>query len=195
MEIQPFSIQVPDAALEDLQRRLAKTRWPDEIAGSGWDYGSDLAFVKELVDYWKTSFDWRAQENKLNQFSQFRADVGGTGIHYIHEKGKGPHPMPLIITHGWPSSFWEMQKIIPLLSDPASHGGDPADSFDVVAPSLPGYGFSDRPTERGMHNFRVADLWAKLMTDGLEYQRFGAQGGDWGAVVTAALGSTPIRSR
>jgi len=188
MEIQPFKIKVPEETLEDLRERLARTRWPDEIPGSGWDYGSNLAYLKELVEYWRTRFDWRAQEEAINSFAHFRANVDGLGIHFIHERGRGPNPMPLIITHGWPSTFFEMLKIIPMLTDPASYDGDPADSFDVVAPSMPGYGFSDHTTQRGVNVARIADLWAQLMTDGLSYRRYGAHGGDWGAGVTAKLG-------
>ena len=188
MDVQPFKIQVPEETLTDLQERLAQTRWSDEIPGSDWDYGTNLAYLKELVDYWRTSFDWRAQEEAINRFSHFRADLDGLGIHFIHEKGKGPNPMPLVLTHGWPGSFFEMSKITPLLTDPASHGGDAADAFHVVTPSMPGYGFSDHPTKPGMHVLRVSDLWVKLMTEGLGYNRFGAQGGDWGANVTAYLG-------
>ena len=189
MKVQPFKIQVPDETLNDLRDRLAHTRWSDEIPGSGWDYGTNLAYIQELVDYWQKGFDWRAQEKLINSFAHFRADVDGLGVHFIHERGKGPRPMPLVITHGWPGSFFEMYKIIPLLTDPGSHGGDPADSFDVVAPSMPGYGFSDHTSDPGMHVLKVSDLWAKLMTEGLAYDRFGAHGGDWGASVTAYLGS------
>jgi pimeloyl-ACP methyl ester carboxylesterase len=188
MDIRPFKVEIPEATLGELRERLAHTRWPDEITDSHWDYGSNLAYVRELVEYWRTEFDWRAREEAINSFSHFRADVDGLGIHFIHERGKGPAPLPLIITHGWPSSFVEMLKVIPLLTDPASHGGNPADSFDVVVPSMPGYGFSDRPAQRGMNVFRIADLWARLMTEGLGYHRFGAQGGDWGAGVTSGLG-------
>lgn len=188
MDVQPFKVRVPEETLTDLRERLAETRWSDEIPGSGWDYGTNLAYLKELVDYWQTSFNWRVQEEAINRFSHFRADVDGLGIHFIHEKGKGPNPMPLVITHGWPGSFFEMSKITPLLADPASHGGDAADAFHVVTPSMPGYGFSDHPTKPGMHVLKVSDLWAKLMTEGLGYNRFGAQGGDWGASVTAYLG-------
>lgn len=187
MDIQPFTIQIPDAVLEDLQRRLAATRWPGEIPGSAWDYGSNLAYVQELTEYWRTRFDWRAQEKMLNTFRHYKTSVDGLGLHFIHEKGKGPRPMPLVVTHGWPGSFFEMYKIIPRLTDPASYGGDPADAFDVVVPSMPGYGFSDPPQQRGMHVLKISDLWVKLM-DGLGYQRFGAQGGDWGASVTNYLG-------
>ncbi|MDA0768904.1 MAG: multidrug MFS transporter [SAR202 cluster bacterium Casp-Chloro-G4] len=188
MSVEPFQIAIPDDVLEDLRRRIAGTRWPDEIPGTGWDYGSNMAYIRELADYWLNQYDWRKHEAFLNGFSQFRADVNGIGVHFIQEKGKGPNPMPLLITHGWPSTFWEMHKIIPMLSDPASYGGDAADAFDVVVPSMPSFGFSDRTTERGWSFQRVSDLWAMLMTDILEYKRFGAQGGDWGAGVTAGLG-------
>ena len=188
MEIRPFELHVPEPVLEDLRDRLAHTRWPDEVTGSGWDYGSNLAYTKELVDYWHTRFDWRAQEKAINAFNNFQANVDGLRIHFVHERGKGPNPMPLLLTHGWPGPFTEMLKILPLLTDPASHGGDPADSFDVVIPSLPGYGFSGKPTQGGMSVLKVADLWGRLMA-GLDYQRFGAHGGDWGAAITLRLGS------
>jgi pimeloyl-ACP methyl ester carboxylesterase len=188
MAVTPFKIEVPDAVLTDLKERLSRTRWPDEIPGSGWDYGSNLDYIKELVEYWRTKFDWRAQEMLINSFSHFKTDVDGLGIHFIHEKGKGPNPMPLVITHGWPGTFFEMHKVIPMLSDPASYGGDPADAFDVVAPSMPGYGFSDAGSKPGLDIFAIGDMWAKLMSENLGYSRFAAQGGDWGARVTAKLG-------
>lgn len=188
MAVQPFEINVPEETLTDLQERLSRTRWPDEIYESEWDYGTNLAYMKELVDYWLYDFDWRAQERLINSFKHYRTQVDGLGIHFIHEIGRGPNPIPLVMTHGWPGSFFEMHKIIPLLTNPESHGGDPADSFDVVVPSMPGYGFSDAVHERGMHAFKVSDLWAKLMTEELGYARFGAQGGDWGGNVTAYLG-------
>ena len=188
MDVRPFTIAVEDSVLEDLQQRLADTRWPDEIPNTGWDYGSNLAYLKELVEHWRTKFDWRAQEAKLNAFSHFKSEVDGLDIHFIHEKGKGPNPIPLVITHGWPSCFFEMTKIIPLLADPASHGGDADDSFDVVAPSLPGFGFSDHAQDRGMEVQRVAGMWNKLMTENLGYPKFAAQGGDIGSGVTARLG-------
>ena len=188
MDVRPFTIAVEDSVLEDLHQRLADTRWPDEIPNTGWDYGSNLAYLKELVEHWRTKFDWRAQEAKLNAFSHFKSEVDGLDIHFIHEKGKGPNPIPLVITHGWPSCFFEMTKIIPLLADPASHGGDAADSFDVVAPSLPGFGFSDHAQDRGMEVQRVAGMWNKLMTENLGYPKFAAQGGDIGSGVTARLG-------
>ena len=188
MEVRPFTIAIEDSVLEDLRQRLADTRWPDEIPGSGWDYGSNLAYLKELVEYWRTGFDWRAQEAKLNAFSHFKSQVDRLDIHFIHERGKGPDPIPLIITHGWPSCFFEMTKIIPLLCDPAGHGEDAADSFDVVAPSLPGFGFSDHARDRGMEVQRVAGMWNELMTQNLGYPRYAAQGGDIGGGVTAQLG-------
>ena len=188
MAVQPYKIEIPDSVLDDLKSRLERTRWPDELPGTGWDYGSNLDYVKELVEYWQTKFDWHAQEKLINSFSHFKSEVDGLNIHFIHEKGKGPNPMPLVITHGWPGTFFEMYKVIPMLSDPASHGGNPADAFDVVAPSMPGYGFSDATDKRGLSVLSIGDLWAKLMSENLGYQRFAAQGGDWGARVTAKLG-------
>ena len=188
MAVQPYKIEIPDSVLDDLKSRLERTRWPDELPGTGWDYGSNLDYVQELVEYWRTKFDWHAQEKLINSFSHFKSEVDGLNIHFIHEKGKGPNPMPLVITHGWPGTFFEMYKVIPMLSDPASHGGDPADAFDVVAPSMPGYGFSDATDKRGLSVLSIGDLWAKLMSENLGYQRFAAQGGDWGARVTAKLG-------
>ena len=188
MQPEPFQINISDDLLEDLRSRLSTTRWPDELPGVGWDYGSNMDYMKELVDYWLNDFDWREQERLINSFSHFMATVAGLGIHFIHERGRGPDPMPLVITHGWPGTFFEMYKLIPLLVDPASHGGDPRDSFDVVAPSLPGFGFSDHATEPGMEVARTAVLWEELMTQVLGYPRFAAHGGDIGAGVTSQLG-------
>jgi pimeloyl-ACP methyl ester carboxylesterase len=186
MDVRPFKVQIPPAVLADLRQRLARTRWPDEIPASAWDYGANLGYMKKLVDYWQNRFNWRVHEDAINRFHHFRAVVDGLGIHFVHERGKGPAPFPIIITHGWPGSFLEMLKLIPLLTDPEEHGADPADAFDVVVPSLPGYGFSDRPTERGVNTWRIAEIWDKLMA-GLGYRRFGAQGGDWGASVSTLL--------
>ena len=188
MAVEQFKIDISDSVIEDLKARLSRTRWPDELPDTGWDYGSNLEYVKELVEYWRTTFDWRAQEDLINSFSHFKTEVDGLGIHFIHQKGKGPNPMPLVVTHGWPGTFFEMHKIIPLLSDPGSHGGDPGDSFDVVVPSMPGYGFSSHTNKRGLDVLSIGDLWAKLMSENLGYKQFGAQGGDWGASVTAQLG-------
>src|SRR5258706_15493634 len=188
MSAQPFTIQIDDDVLSDLQQRLQRTRWPDEIAGAGWDYGTNLDYLKQLVAYWRDAYDWRAQERLLNRFPQFQATIDGFGLHFLHIKGQGPRPLPLLISHGWPGSFFEMYKIIGPLSDPISHGGSEQDAFDVVVPSLPGYGFSERPRARGMNVARIAELFLHLMRDELGYQRFGAQGGDWGSSITSRLG-------
>ena len=185
--VRPFRIDVPQDTLDDLRGRLAGTRWTDEVADAGWDYGTNLGYLRELTDYWRDGFDWREQERNLNRFAHYKADVDGTGIHFIHERGKGPDPTPLLLTHGWPDSFYRFHKLIPRLTDPASYGGDPADAFDVVAPSIPGYGFSDRPQERGMNSEKVARLFAKLMTGVLGYGRFAAHGGDIGSGVTEEI--------
>jgi|TARA_B100000586_G_C20015031_1_gene386429 hypothetical protein len=176
MAITPFKVEVAKHILEDLRERLDHPRRPDEIAGSGWDYGSNLDYIKELVEYWRTTFDWRSQERLINCFPHFKTNIEGLEVHFIHERGKGPNPMPLVITHGWPGPFFEMHKIIPLLTDPSSYGGDAKDSFDVVVPSMPGYGFSDKTVGPGMDVSAVAGMWARLMVDDLGYQRFAAQG-------------------
>jgi pimeloyl-ACP methyl ester carboxylesterase len=187
MVVEKFIINVKQAALKDLTRRLDTARWPDEIADAGWEFGTNLAYLKSLVAYWRDGYDWKKQAAALNRLPQYRLDLDGQNVHFVHVHGKGPAPLPLIITHGWPGSFVEMVKLIPLLTDPAAHGADAADSFDVVVPSLPGYGFSDRPLARGMNPRRIAALWVRLM-DALGYQRFCAQGGDWGSAVSSALG-------
>ena len=187
MTIRPFTVQIEEYILEDLKLRLSHTRWPDELPNSGWEYGANLAYMKQLINYWQTEFDWRKQEEVLNKFGHFVAQIGGLSLHFIHERGKGPHPLPVVITHGWPGSFTEMTKILPMLTDPVRFGGNSIDSFDVVVPSMPGFGFSDRPTKPGIDVFEIADLWAQLM-DGLGYKRFCAQGGDFGAGVSTALG-------
>ena len=188
MNIEKFQISTPESDLVDLKERLSRTRWPKEVSNSGWSQGTDLSYLKELAAYWEKQFDWRLQEAKLNRFSHFRAQVKGLKLHFIHEKGKGPRPIPLVLIHGWPSSFAEMLKVIPLLADPGSHGGDPSDSFDVIVPSLPGYGYSDAPCESGMSIWRAADLIHQLMQDVLGYSKFVASGGDWGAYATSYLG-------
>jgi epoxide hydrolase len=181
-----FRVAVPQATLDDLAKRLSRTRWPGALDGPGWEDGTSLGFLRELVGWWQTGFDWRGQEAAINRFPQFRAAVDGVGLHFVHEQGQGPAPLPLVLTHGWPSTFYELLPLIPLLTDPASYGGDPADAFDVVIPSLPGYGFSDPLRGRGSAN-RVPQLWAKLMTDALGYERFGAHGGDIGAMIANRL--------
>ena len=185
--IRPFTIDVPESVLDDLRERLRRTRWPGEIAGSGWTYGTNLAYMRELVDYWLNGYDWRRQEAELNRLPQFIAAVDGLDIHFVHVRGNGPKRLPLLISHGWPGSFVEMLEVIGPLADPAAHGGDPTDAFDVVVPSLPGYGFSAPATAPGMTPRAIAGIFVRLMTDVLGYERFGAQGGDWGAVITAAM--------
>jgi pimeloyl-ACP methyl ester carboxylesterase len=185
--MEKFVINAKQAVLKDLTRRLDSARWPDEITDTGWDFGTNLAYLKALVAYWRDGYDWEKQQAALNRLPQYRLDLDGLGLHFVHVRGKGPAPLPLIITHGWPGSFVEMVKLIPLLTDPAAYGASAADSFDVIVPSLPGYGFSDRPRVRGMNPQRIAALWVRLM-DELGYQRFGAQGGDWGSAVSSALG-------
>jgi len=187
MPVRAFRIEVPEETLTDLRERIARTRWPDEIAHGGWDYGTKRAYLQELLEYWRNGFDWRAQETLLNSVSHFLATVDGLNLHFVHERGRGPEPMPLLAVHGWPSTFFEMSKLVPLLTDPAAHGADPRDSFDVVVPSLPGCGFSERPRAPGMHKTRMAELFAKLMSDTLGYERFAARGGDIGAGVVARL--------
>lgn len=187
MSIKPFHIQVSDEALDDLKCRLEHVRWPDQLEGSTWERGTDINYLQSLVSYWREQFDWRAQETELNRFSQFRCNVDGIDIHFVHERGNGPSPIPIILTHGWPDSYIRYQKIIPLLTDPAHHGGDPEDSFDVIVPSLPGFGFSSRPKHSGVNNYRVSELWAKLMTEKLGYSKFAAAGGDVGSGVTRYL--------
>ena len=181
--IRPFKIRVPDSVLADLKQRLARTRFPGEIPGSGWDYGTDLSYLKELATYWRDRFDWRAAERRLNQFDQFTTTIDGVEVHFIHQRSKNPGALPLAITHGWPGSIVEFTKIIGPLTDPAAHGGNAADSFHVVAMSLPGFAFSGKPIERGYGPERMAGILAKLMAR-LGYPRYGVQGGDWGAAVS-----------
>lgn len=188
MHAEPFRIDLPEETLRDLRERLARTRFPEDFANDGWAYGTPTAYLRELVDHWLHRFDWRAAEREMNAFSHFRTEIEGMPIHFIHEKGKGPKPLPLVLSHGWPWTFWDLKKVIRPLADPASFGGDPKDAFDVVVPSLPGYGFSTPLRTTGINFWRTADLWVTLMRDVLGYDRFAAEGGDWGAAVTAQLG-------
>ena len=187
MTAEPFSIRIPDAELADLGRRLDATRWPDEIDGADWELGANLTYMRALTEYWRNGYDWRREEAQLNQLPQFKMNIDGLGIHFVHARGKGHSSLPLIITHGWPGSFIEMTKLIPLLTDPEAHGGRAEDAFDVVVPSLPGYGFSDHPRERGVDPQAIAASWTQLMRE-LGYERFCAQGGDWGSAITLMLG-------
>ena len=179
----PFKIHVPDAVLADLKQRLARTRLPGEITASEWDYGTNLAYLKELVAYWRDRFDWRAAETRLNRFDQFTTKVDGLDVHFIHQRSKHPNALPLVITHGWPGSIVEFTKIIGPLTDPTAYGGNAADAFHVVAMSLPGFAFSGKPTERGYGPERIARIIPTLMAR-LGYPRYGLQGGDWGASIS-----------
>jgi microsomal epoxide hydrolase len=190
MTARPFRLHVGDDVLRDLRARLERVRWPDEAPGSGWQHGSSLAYMKELVAYWRERYDWRAQESTLNRWRQFSVPLGGIDLHFIHEPGVGPAPLPLLLSHGWPGSVVEFERIIPLLTDPARFGGDPVDAFTVVAPSLPGYTLSFRPGQPRLGIVEIAELFATLMTDVLGYRRFAAQGGDWGAFITSVLGAS-----
>ena len=186
--IEPFRIAIPQADLDDVRERLRRTRWPRQIGdNAGWQAGTELSFMQDLVDHWLHRYDWRAHEAAMNAFPQFRTVIDDVPVHFIHVKGKGPNPMPLIVNHGWPWTFWDMRRIIGPLSDPAAHGGDPADAFDVIAPSLPGFAFSSPLETPGMFFTPTADLWAKLM-ERLGYARFATQGGDIGSFVSAMLG-------
>jgi len=184
--IRPFTIDVPDTVLEDLRDRLASARFPDELEGAGWEYGTNLSYLQELVTYWRDEFDWREQERLLNEFEQFKTTIDGLDIHFIHRRSANPDALPLLITHGWPGSFMEFTKMIGPLTDPESHGGSAADAFHVVIPSIPGFGFSDKPREPGYHAEKMAEILATLMAR-LGYTRYGAQGGDWGALIGAPL--------
>ncbi|MEU5942488.1 epoxide hydrolase family protein [Micromonospora sp. NPDC047548] len=183
----PFRIEIPQDRLDDLRHRLAHTRWPDELPGVGWEAGVPLDYLKDLADYWQTKYDWRAHEAQLNEFPQFTTVIDGQNVHFLHVRSPEPDALPLVITHGWPGSVVEFMKIIGPLTDPARHGGDPADAFHVVAPSLPGFGFSSPLAGPGWHTSRVANAWAELMKR-LGYHRYGAQGGDTGAIVSPELG-------
>ncbi len=184
--ITPYTIRVPEAVLTDLKTRLAMTRFPDEITDSGWDYGTNLAYMKELVAYWQTRYDWRAEERRLNQMPQFTTNIDGLEIHFIHQRSPVPGAMPLALTHGWPGSIFEFTKVIGPLTDPARHGGQAADAFHVVAISLPGFGFSERPSARGYSPERMAGIIATLMAR-LGYTRYGIQGGDWGGIISRII--------
>jgi microsomal epoxide hydrolase len=181
--IRPFTIRVPDPVLRDLQTRLAQTRFPTELTNTGWDYGTDLTYLKSLVAYWRNGYDWRAQERRLNQLPQFTTTIDGIELHFVHVKSKVPGAFPLALTHGWPGSIYEFTKVLGPLTDPVAHGGQASDAFDVVAISLPGFGFSGKPTERGYSPERMGKIIATLMAR-LGYTRYGLQGGDWGGIIS-----------
>ena len=187
-KVEPFSIKVPEEVLADLKARLDRTRFPDEVPDTAWEYGTNLAYLRELVDYWRTRYDWRKHEKHLNSLRHFRTEIADLDLHFIHEEGRGPNPKPLLLIHGWPGSVYEFMEIIPMLTDPAAHGGDTSDSFTVIAPSLPGYGFSGHAKTRAMNIQAIADILFKLMTETLGFPRFAVQGGDWGSAITARIG-------
>jgi pimeloyl-ACP methyl ester carboxylesterase len=187
-QVTATTLHVPEPAISDLGERLARTRFPDQAPGPAWAYGTDIGYMRQLVEYWRTHFDWRAQEARLNAFPQYQTELFDIGLHFLHVPGRGPAPFPLLLLHGWPGSVFEFLEIIPRLTDPARFGGDAADAFTVVAPSLPGYGLSFRPGQRRFGIEEIADCMATLMVERLDYPRFAVQGGDWGAITAARLG-------
>jgi len=187
-EVEPFRVAVPEDDLAELQSRLKHTRWPLDLGNEDWSYGVERGWLEDLVAYWRDEYDWRQQERAINAFPQFIVEIHGTPIHFIHVKGKGPNPKPLLLSHGWPWTFWDYKDVIGPLSDPAAYGGDPADSFDVVVPSLPGAGFSMPLRTTGLGARRIAEMWHELMTSVLGYERYGAGGGDWGSIITGEIG-------
>jgi pimeloyl-ACP methyl ester carboxylesterase len=185
-EIAPFRIEVTEVELTDLRDRLERTRWPERETVGDWSQGIPLSYVQDVCEYWRTGYDWRRFETELNAIPQFRTTIDGLGIHFLHVRSPHDDALPLLLTHGWPGSVAEFMKVIDPLVDPTRHGGDASDAFDVVCPSLPGYGFSDKPAESGWGTGRIAGAWAELMAR-LGYSRYGAHGGDWGAIVTTQL--------
>ena len=185
--IERYRVSVSDAELEDLQRRLENVRWPPDSPGEPWSYGTDRAYLQELVEYWRDQYDWRAHEAALNTFNHYTTTIDGQRIHFIQERGRGPAPLPLLMTHGWPGTIWEMLPSVRQLANPALFGGEAGDAFSVVVPSIPGFGFSGEPLA-GTDVARTAALWVQLM-ERLGYERFGAYGSDWGALITRILGA------
>src|SRR6266702_1537065 len=186
-DVTSFRIDIPDDDLDDLRDRLRRTRWPEAETVDDWSQGVPLAYVRELCEYWADGYDWRATEARLNALPQFRTTIDGLGIHFIHARSPHADALPLVITHGWPGSIVEFVKVIGPLTDPTAQGGAASDAFHVVCPSLPGYGFSDKPARPGWNVQRIAGAWAVLMSR-LGYDRYGAQGGDWGTSITTSLG-------
>jgi epoxide hydrolase len=186
-DIRPFRVDMPQADLDDLHRRLDTTRWPDELPGVGWRYGVPLGYLQELTEHWRNTYDWRTHEKQLNELPQFTTEIDGQNVHFVHVHSPEPNALPLVLTHGWPGSIVEFLDVIGPLTDPEAHGGDPADAFHLVIPSLPGFGFSGPTRDTGWHTRRIATTWAELMRR-LGYDRYGAQGGDWGAAITPDLG-------
>lgn len=189
--IHALRINIAQSQLDDLQRRLSATRWPDEETCEGWNQGTPLSYARELADYWATDYDWRRCEKQLNSWQHFTTDIDGIAIHFIHRVSPNPNALPLLITHGWPGSVLEFCKVIEPLADPTAHGADRADAFHLVIPSLPGYGFSGKPAQTGTSVEKIATLWGALMQR-LGYHRFVAQGGDWGSLITLAMATANV---
>ncbi len=185
--VETFRVDVDDTVLHDLHDRLGRTRFPDQIKGTGWDYGIPIDYLQELVEYWRHTYDWRSQEARLNQLAHFRTTIDGQLIHFVHARSPHADAVPLLLTHGWPGSVVEFLDVIPRLTDPEAYGGRTADAFHVIAPSLPGYGFSEPPRTPGWDVRRIAQAFVVLMSR-LGYGRYVAQGGDWGAQVTTRIG-------
>lgn len=188
MRIEEFRISIPEQALQDLQARLENTRFADDFANEDWAYGTNRDSLEAFVRHWRQDYHWREHEAEINRHPHFKTSIDGVPIHFMHRKGRGDNPIPIVLSHGWPWTFWDARKIIGPLTDPASYGGDPADAFDVVVPSLPGFGFSSPLRKPAVNATLTADLWHRLMTEGLGYSRYTAHGGDWGAFITAQIG-------
>lgn len=187
--IRPFRIDVSQSVLEDLAHRLAATRWPGGLPGAGWDYGADPGYIRELCEYWRTGYDWRAQEAALNEHPGFLCEVDGVDLHFWHVRGEREGAFPLLLIHGWPGSMFEFHRLVDPLTHPSRHGGNAADAFDIVVPALPGFGFGGKPQERGWGITRIANAFDRLMSDELGYPRYGVQGGDWGGIISSKMGS------
>lgn len=187
MKIEPFAIDVPQSDIDALCARIGNTHWAPELDNDDWSYGVNGTYLRELASYWQHDFDWRAQEAKINSFPQFIAEIDGVPIHFIHVRGKGPNPVPIVLNHGWPWTFWDFKDVINALADPAAHGGDPADAFDVIVPSLPGFGYSGPLPRTGIGYVETAEMWVQLMK-ALGYDKFVTHGGDAGAFLSSRLG-------
>lgn len=194
VEAEPFSATLTEASRHELVIRLRNTRWPEVIGGDRWDYGVPKRWLREMIDYWAEEWDWEAEAAAMNRFQQYKVTIDGVPIHFLYAQGRGPDPTPLILTHGWPWTFWDFKDVIEPLSDPVAHGGDATDAFHVIVPSLPGFGFSTPLTTVGIDVPAVANLWVRLMRDVCGYDRFAAHGGDWGALITAHLAHAHAQS-
>ncbi|MCZ8116177.1 epoxide hydrolase family protein [Silanimonas sp.] len=186
--LESFEPEIPGTTLADLRERLRKTRWPADFANDDWSYGTPASVLRELVAYWQSDYDWPRQQAEIRKFQHFRTEIDGVPIHFVRAAGRGPRPIPLILSHGWPWTFWDLHRVIGPLADPAAHGGDPEDAFEVIVPSMPGFGFSTPLAKPGVNFWVTADLWHRLMTEVLGFERYAAQGGDWGALTTTQLG-------